>query len=127
MIIIHAWHKRAYYKVVPFKCLVDRGWLMHPPGDRFEIVYGECKGITAPIPADHINGMMEVMDPVHNPLLFCHNKKITLFINCLQVLRLPDVPFTIGGIFHQLAVIAHISFRITDRAKRFYNKKPVVL
>src|SRR4051794_2833313 len=51
MIIEQAWYKTAYYKVVGFKCLVYRRWLMHPAGNRLKIVYAKGKRITAAIPA----------------------------------------------------------------------------
>src|SRR3954452_20485797 len=53
MIIEQAGYKTAHYKVVGFKCLVYRRWLMHPAGNRLEIVYAKGKWITTAVPAHY--------------------------------------------------------------------------
>src|SRR5580698_2518644 len=105
---------------------MDRRRLMHPAGDRFEIMNAECKRVTTTVPADHVKRMMPVMDPVDHPLFLRPDQKIPLIIMGGQRLRPPNIPFAIRRMLQQLSVWTKIFFGIPDRAERFDNKQPVV-
>src|SRR5258708_5780476 len=126
MIIKQAGTKRTDHEVMPFKGLMDWRRLMYPAGDRFKVVNAKRKGITTTVPANDIKRMMPVMNAIHPALLFRLNEEIPLFINSSQPLGAPDIPFTIGRMFQQLAIGAQVFFGITDRAKGFDDKQPVI-
>src|SRR6185437_12878244 len=106
--------------------LMHRRRLMHPDSDRLEIVDTESKRIAAPIPAHHIERMMPVMDAIDSALFLRADQKIPLFIPWLHHLRPADIPLAIGRMLQQLSIRAEIPAGITNRAKRFHDKKPVI-
>src|SRR5678810_563265 len=100
MIIEKTRDKRADHKIMTFKCKMNRWWLVNSSRNGFEIMDGKRERIATAIPAYHIEWVMQIMNTIHHSLLFCHQQKVSLFIDCLQILRNTNIPFAIRGIFH---------------------------
>ena len=117
MIIKQPGAKRTNYKIVCFKCLVNRWRLVYPASDGFKIMNGKNIRIAAAIPANHIKWMSAIMQTVEHPFLFCLDKKIAFFIKCLKILWPSYIPFAIRGMLHQLTIFTYILLWIADRAE----------
>src|SRR5688500_13321669 len=97
MIVEQPGAKRTDNIIVSFKGLVHRRWLVHAPGDGFEVVDTESKRVTTAIPPYHIKRMMPVMDPIDPRLLFCFDQEIARLVERLQVLRSTDITLAKGS------------------------------
>src|ERR1700722_10320682 len=122
MIIEQAWAKRTNHEIVPFKSLMHRRRLVHSPGNGLEVMNAKGKGITAAIPADHIEWMMRIMNRVDPTLLFHPDKEIVFLVMRGQRPRPTNIPLAKRRVLQQLAVPAEVFFREPNGAARLQYK-----
>src|SRR5215203_2324920 len=127
MVIEHARYKRADYKIVRFKGLMNSWRHMHPAGNRLKVVNRKCPRIEETIPADGIKWMSSIYISIQHSLFLDHELELSLFIMRLQVCRFPEIPFTERCVLFQLSVRIAVPLRRFDGAERFYDKQPVFI
>ena len=80
VVVVQARHEGADYKVAGGKGLVHGGRLVHPAGDGLEVVNAESIGVYVAVPADQVEGVVEVIIGVHLILLFDIKQELPLLI-----------------------------------------------
>src|SRR5690606_4598286 len=91
-------------KTVRFKGLVHRRRLMEAARNGFEIVDGKPPGVVESVPSYKVEGVRAIHVRINKTLLLDQNPEISLFRMGLKIVGPFDIPFTVGGVFGQLAV-----------------------
>ena len=127
MVVVFARAEGADHVVVRFEGLVNGRRLVHPSGDRLEILHVENPGVEVAVPADHIEGMEFEEIVMETALLFDTDFKLALFVEKERRFGPADVAFAERAVLEKLAQIRAVPFRDLDGAGRIDDEHPVLV
>ena len=126
MIIVFTRHKRTDHKIVCFKCLMHRWWLVHATRDRFKIMDRKSPRIMISIPSNKVKWMRTIGVRINESLFFNEHFKIASFIKGFKISRSHNITLAKWRMFHQLSIFILVTLGKMYGTKTFNDKQTVV-